>query len=105
VLTSANVRKALLLKRVHTGDIADFDPAYAIVSQGQGQLDSAEHERANAHRVIIHAARDRFMIWLVGIRTWKRALGQPALAAVKAGRTKPARQVFARWRRKHAIPD
>jgi prevent-host-death family protein len=29
---------------------------------------------------------------------------QRGLAAVKAGRTKPARQVFARLRRKHDIP-
>lgn len=30
---------------------------------------------------------------------------QRGLADVKAGRTKPARQVFARLRRRHGIPD
>jgi hypothetical protein len=30
---------------------------------------------------------------------------QQGLADAKAGRTKPARQVFARLRRKHVIPD
>lgn len=57
--------------------------------------------KGNAKRMINAAATFRVLLdsaeALEGI--------QRGLADVKAGRTKPARQVFARLRRKHGVPD